>query len=74
MGTEISCMTDHLKPTVQKINLDHVVVHAGINELRTENPASQIANATINLATYGNTATVSGFVPRLDKSNNKANK
>ena len=70
-------MTDHVKPTLREINLDHIVLHAGTNDLRTENTASQIAKATKDLVTSlknnGNTVSVSGIVPRLDELNNKAN-
>ena len=76
-GAKISCMTDHVKLTLRDMNPDHIVLHAGTNDLRTENTASQIAKATIDLATSlkddGNTATVSGIVPKLDELNNKAN-
>ena len=60
-----------------EINPDHIILHAGTNDLRTENTASQIAKATIDLATSlkndDNTVTVSGIVPRLDDLDNKAN-
>ena len=76
-GAKISCMTDHVKPTLRDINPDHIVLHAGPNDLRTENTASQMAKATIDLARSlkndGNTVTVSGIVPSLDELNNKAN-
>ena len=58
-------------------NPDHIILHAGTNDLRTENTASQIAKATIDLATSlkndDNTVTVSGIVPRLGDLDNKAN-
>ena len=76
-GAKISCMTDHVKSTLRDINPDHIVLHAGTSDLRTEITASQIAKATIDLATSlkndGNTVTVSGIVSRLDELNNKAN-
>ena len=76
-GAKISCLMDHVKPTLRDINLDHIILHAGTNDLRTENTASQIAKATIDLAISlkndDNTVTVSGIVPRLDDLNNKAN-
>ena len=76
-GAKISCMTDHVKPNLREINPDHIILHAGTNDLRTENTTSQIAKATIDLATLlktdDNTVTVSGIVPRLDDLNNKAN-
>ena len=66
-------MTDHVKPTLGDINRDHIILHAGANDLRTENTASQIAKATIDLATPlkndDNTVTASGIVPRLDDLN-----
>ena len=76
-GAKINCMTDHVKPTLRDINPDHIILHAGTNDLRTENTASQIAKATIDLVTSlkndDSTVTVSGIVPRVDDLNNKAN-
>ena len=76
-GAKISCMRDYVKPTLYDKSPDHIILHAGTNDLRTENTASQIAKATIDLATSlindDNTVTVSGIVPRLDDLNNKAN-
>ena len=59
-------MTDHVKTTLREVNPDHIVLHAGTNDLRTENTASQIA-------VEGNTVTVFDIVPRLDELNNQAN-
>ena len=74
---KISCMTDHVKPTLRDINPDHIILHAGTNDLRSENKANQISKATIDLAASlkndDNTVTVSGIVPRVDDLNNKAN-
>ena len=78
-GAKISCMTDHVKPTLRDINPDNIILHAGTNDLRTENTASQIAKAIIDLATSlkndDNTVTMSitVIVARLGDSNNKAN-
>ena len=44
-GAKISCMTDHVKPILRDINPDHIILHAGTKDLRTENTASQIAKA-----------------------------
>ena len=61
-------MTDYVKSTLRDIILDYVVLHAGTNNLRNENTASQIAKATIDLATSWKndykTVNVSGIVPR----------
>ena len=77
-GAKISCMTDHVKPTLWDINPDHIVLHSSTNDLRTENTASQIANATTDLVAAlkndGNSVTVSGIVPKLGNLNNKTNK
>ena len=43
-------MTDLVKPTLRDINQDHIILHAGTNNLRIENTASQIAKATMDLA------------------------
>ena len=60
-GTKISCMTDHVKPILRDISPDHIVLHVGTKDLRTENTVSQITKATIDLATSlkndGNTVT-----------------
>ena len=77
LGVRISCMIDHVNPTLRDINLDHIVLHAGTNDLRTENTNNLIAKATTDLATSlendGNAVTVSGIVPRLDNLKNKTN-
>ena len=70
-------MANHVKPTLRDVNPNHIVLNAGTNDLRTENATSQIAKATIDLATPlkndDNNVTVSALVPRLDDLNNKAN-
>ena len=77
-GAKISCMTNHVKSTLWDINPDHIVLHSSTNDLRTENTASQIANATTDLVASlkndGNSVTVSGNVPKLGNLNNKTNK
>ena len=50
-GAKISFMLDHVRPTLRDINPDHIVLHAGTNDLRTENRFSQTAKATTDLAT-----------------------
>ena len=49
LEAKISCMTNHVKPTLRDKNLDHIILHAGSNDLRTENTASQIAKAAGDL-------------------------
>ena len=45
---KISCMTDDVKPTLQNINLDHILLQAGANDLGTENTVSQNVKAMVN--------------------------
>ena len=35
-GAKISCMTDHVQSTLGNINLNHIALHAGTDDLRTE--------------------------------------
>ena len=44
-------MTDHVKTTLRDINRDVIILYSGTNNLRIENTVSQIAKATIGLAT-----------------------
>ena len=71
-------MTDHVEPSLRDINADHFILHVDTNDLRTENTASQIAKAAIDLATSlkndDSTVTVSGIVQRLHDLNNKTTK
>ena len=68
-GAKISCVMDNVKSSLRDTNPNHIV----LDDLRTENTASQTAKATIDLATSlindGNAVTVSG----VDELNNKAN-
>ena len=43
LGSKISCMADHVKATLRDINPDHIILHAGRKDLRTENTASRAA-------------------------------
>ena len=73
---KVSCMQDHVKPTIRDINPQQIILHVGTNDLKTERTASQIAESmidlTISLKNNGNMIAVSGIVPSLDELNNKA--
>ena len=73
---KVSCIVDHVKPTLRDDKPDHIILHAGTNDLRTEKTSSQIAKSIIDLTTSlknsGNSVIVSGIVPRFDNLNNKA--
>ena len=75
-GAKVSCMVDHVKPTIRDNKPDHALLHTGTNDLRSENTAGQIARSIIELAMSlkdnNNSVIVSGIVPRHDNLNNKA--
>ena len=43
--TKVSCIVDHVKPTIRDGKADHVILHTGINDLRSEKTASQISRS-----------------------------
>ena len=43
-------MQDHVKPTIQDINPQQIILHVGTNDLKTERAASQIAKSIIDLS------------------------
>ena len=69
-GAKVSCMVDHVKPTIRDDKTDHVILHTGKNDLRVEKIASQIARSITELAMSlkdnDNSVIVSGIVPRND--------
>ena len=77
LGTKISSMVDHVKPTIREDTPDNIILHAGTNDLRSEKTSSQIAKAIIELAmslkTDKSSVIVSTIVPCFDNLNNKAN-
>ena len=78
-GAKVSCMVDHVKPTIRDDKPDirhHVILHTGTNDLRSEKSAGHIARSITELAMSlkdnGNSVIFSGIVPRNDNLNNKA--
>ena len=73
---KVSCMQDHVKPTIRDINPQQIILHVRTNDLKAERTASQIAESIIDLSISlrknGNMIAVSGIVTRLDELNNKA--
>ena len=69
-------MVHHVKPTIRADKADHVILHTGTNDFRSEKIASQIARSVTEIAMSlkdnDNSVIVSGIVPRHDKLNNKA--
>ena len=75
-GAKVSCMVDHVKPTLRDDKPGHIILHTGTNDLRSEKTSSNIAKSIIDLAmslkSSGSSVIVSGIVPRFDNLNNKA--
>ena len=75
-GAKVSCIVDHVKPTIRDDKPDHVILHTGKNDLCVEKIASQIARSITELAMSlkdnDNSVIVSGIDPRNDNLNNKA--
>ena len=69
-------MYDHVKPTIQEVNPNHIILHIGTNELKSSKTASQTSRSVIDLALSlkleANAVTISLIVPRKDNLNNKA--
>ena len=73
-GSTINCMSDYIKPSL-KYDPDHIIIHVGTNDLRSEKTAVQIAEDIIQLALEVkndvNDVTISGIIPRNDDFNVK---
>ena len=67
---------NYVKPTLRDDKPDHIILHTGTNDLRSEKTASQIARSitelTMLLKDNDNSVIVSGIVPRNGNLNNKA--
>ena len=46
-GAKVSYMIVHNKPTLRDDKQDHIILHQGINDLRSENISLQIAKSFI---------------------------
>ena len=75
-GAKVSCMYDHVKPTIRKFNLNHIILHVGSNELKSSKTATLIPESVNDLALSlkleKNVVTISQIVPRKDSLNNNA--
>ena len=73
-GASTDCMKDHVKPSL-KFNPDLIILHTGVNDLRSNKSPNVIADEIINLAsnikTYSNDVVISGLVGRNDELNYK---
>ena len=44
-SAKVSCMVDHVKPTIRDVKPYYVMLHTGTNDLRNEKTVSQIARS-----------------------------
>ena len=49
-GAKVSCMYDHVKPTIREFNPNHIILDVGTNELKSNKTASKISSSVIDLA------------------------
>ena len=75
-GARVSCMYDHVKPTIREFNRNHIIFNVETNELKSSKTASLISRSVIDLALTLKSETdavnISLIVPRKDSLNNKA--
>ena len=71
-GANTVAMEDYVKPTM-KFENDLLILHFGINDLRSEKSADDIANGIINIGTSmkteNNEIMISSIIPRADNEN-----
>ena len=48
-GRKISCIVDHVKPTLRDDKPDHIILHTETNDLHTQKTTSQIAKSIMDL-------------------------
>ena len=76
-GATVEEMGDYMKPSL-KFDPDHIIIHSGTNDLKSNKDAAEIATDIIKLAnnakTDTNAVTISGIIPRHDGLNEKATK
>ena len=76
-GATTECMIDYAKPTM-KHEPDFVILHRGINGLKSANSPEEISDEIIKLAlimkTDNNDIAISGILPRNDELNMKGQK
>ena len=74
-GATLDDMMDYIKPSL-KYNPDHIIIHTGTIDLKSDKDAMEISNEIIKLAnnvkTDENIVTISGIISRNDELNDKA--
>ena len=72
-ATKVSCMIDHVRPIILDNKPDHVILHTGTNDLRSEKTVSQIVRSitAMFLNDKACSVIVSDIVLRHDSPNNE---
>lgn len=77
-GAKVTCMVDHVQPTLRDDKLDHTIQHTAANDIRSKKASRQTSKSNIEsampLESDENSIVVSGIVPQFDNSNKKINK
>ena len=74
-SAQIKCLTDHIQPIIRNKDAEHILLHIGTNDLKSEKTPVQICHDIINLTATirdkGIKVSVSGIIQRNDRLNNK---
>ena len=74
-ASKVSCLKDYVKPSIRENNPDHIILHAGTNDVPPEKTPQVIAQSIVDLAkAVANDnfqVTVSSIVPRNDQWSKK---
>lgn len=74
-SAQIRCLTDHIQPIIRNKDAEHILLHIGTNDLKSEKTPVQICHDIINLTAAirdkGIKVSVSGIIQRNDHLNNK---
>ena len=74
-SAQIRCLTDHIQPIIRNKDVEHIYLHIGTNDLKSEKTPVQICHNIINLTAAirdkGIKVPVSGIIQRNDHLNNK---
>ena len=49
-GSKVSCMKDYVKPSIRENNPDHIIFHAGTNDVPSEKTPQVITQSIVDLA------------------------
>ena len=70
-GAKVSCMYDHVKPTIRKFNPNHIILHVGTNKLNSSQISRSVIDLALSLKLETDTVTISLTVPQKDNLKHK---